>query len=95
MIMDKYYIACEHCFNRLSEKSPLVAKTWMELCALAMTTGEVIATTNKDFPELRVLETMGFIVSTESTDGLTIRVLGHGNTISGEHFFCPRGGCNA
>ena len=95
MIMDKYFISCEYCYIRLNQKSQRVTKVWMELCALAMIDGEIIQTLNKDCSEFRTLETMGFIVSTERTDGLSIRVLGHGNTIAGEHYFCPHGGCVA
>lgn len=47
---------------------------------------------NPDFPELRVLEMMGFLVSTDTDKGTAIRVKGHMNTEDGEHFFCVKEG---
>lgn len=54
--------------------------------------GEVIKLRTTDFPELRLLETLGFLISTE--EGyyhLAVKVKGHTLSIMGEHFFCING----
>ena len=64
----------------------------MDFCAMRLQKGEVVILRTPDFPELRVLETMGFLVSTDQHNCLAVRVNGHMSTLDGEHFFCVKEG---
>lgn len=65
---------------------------WMDFCALRLDHGELAFLKPSDFPELRVLEMLGFLVSTDLERCLAVRVNGHMHTESGEHFFCAKKG---
>jgi len=92
--MGKYFICCERCFETIGKRNTRAAKIWMDFCALKLERGHVFEIKNIDFPELRVLENLGFIVSTDRSDSLAIRVNGHMSTEDGQHFFCVKGGCH-
>lgn len=64
----------------------------MDLCAKNMECGEMLEMRTTDFHELRTLETLGFIVSTEKSSSICVKVNGYVNTIFDEHFFCIEGG---
>lgn len=64
----------------------------MDFCALGLAEGEVVLLETNDFPELRVLENLGFVVSTDRFKEIAVRVQGHILTSEGEHFFCVKGG---
>lgn len=64
----------------------------MDLCTLGMNRGEIVELITVDFPELRALETLGFVVSTETYDSIRIRVNGHIYSNDGQHFFCIKEG---
>lgn len=94
MQMSKYFICCEKCFEMIGKRNTRAARCWMDFCAHYLEHGEVIFMKNKDFPELRILELMGFLISTDNKDGTAICVKGHMNTEDGEHFFCVKDGCH-
>ena len=91
MKMTKYFICCEKCFELAAKRSPNAAKLWMDFCAIKLEEGEVICL-HKNFPELRSLETMGFLVSTDLEDSIAVRINGHMTTEDGEHYFCIKEG---
>lgn len=64
----------------------------MDLCAKKMSCDDILEIKTTDFPELRTLELLGYIVSTENPYSLVVKVNGYVNTIFGEHFFCIKGG---
>lgn len=92
--MDKYFVCCEDCFQTLAKMNTKAARLWMDLCALRMATAPIFRISYIEYPELRSLETQGFVVSTENHEGITIRVEGYMQTTTGEDFFCVRGGCH-
>ena len=92
MTMSRYFVCCEQCFETIGKKSTKAAKLWMDFCALGLQESEIVVIENNDFPELRVLENLGFVVTTDRYRAIAVRVIGHGITEDGEHFFCRKGG---
>lgn len=93
MKMTKYFICCEKCFETAAKRSSNAAKLWMDFCAIKLQEGEVLCL-QKNFPELRTLESLGFLVSTDLEDSIAVRIKGHMTTEDGEHFFCIKEGCH-
>ncbi len=92
MPMTNYFVCCEECFGTIGRRSTKAARLWMDLCAMRLATSEIFTIKTRDFPELRTLELLGYVVSTEKPQSITMRVNGHGQTEDGEHFFCLKGG---
>lgn len=92
MLMNKYFICCERCFEIIGRKNTGAAKLWMNLCALCMQRGNLLEIYTRDLPELRQLETLGFLVTTDKSDNLAIKLKGHCMTEQGEDFFCIKDG---
>jgi len=92
MQMSKYFICCEKCFETIGKKNTKAARLWMDFCAMKLQNGEVVEIETQDFPELRVLENLGFLISTEKKNSLAVRIKGHMSTEEGEHFFCVKEG---
>ncbi len=90
--MSKYFICCEKCFDDIGRRNNRAARLWMELCSLTLSKGEIIHLPTQDFPELRDLEMMGFVVSTERTLIISLRIVGHIKTEDGQDFFCIKEG---
>ncbi len=92
MNMSKYFICCEQCFETIGRRSTNAARLWMDFCAMKLSEGSVVELDMSDFPELRVLETLGFLVSTDRLNTIAVRVNGHMSNQDGEHFFCVKEG---
>lgn len=92
MKMSDYFICCEKCFEIIGKKNTNAARIWMDLCSMRMNLGEVYILKTPDFPELRILENLGFVVSTEKPNGIAIRMTGHIHTYDNQHFFCLKEG---
>ncbi len=92
MQMSKYFVCCEQCFETIGKRNTRAARLWMDLCAMRLATSEVFTLKTLDFPELRVLETLGFVVSTDKPQSIAIRIKGHMNTEDGQSFFCVKEG---
>lgn len=91
MLMSKYFICCEDCYAAICKKSIKAAKLWMQLCAVKMTK-DVFVLENNDFPELRILENMGFLVSTDQYKSLSIKTRDFKLTEDDQPFFCVQDG---
>lgn len=91
--MSKYFICCEQCFEDIGKRNTRAAKLWMDFCAMHMNYDQEIFSLNTlDFPELRVLETLGFLVSTDQERNLAVKVNGYCKSMDGDHFFCVKEG---
>lgn len=90
--MSKYFICCEQCFETIGKIDTKSAKLWMDFCAMHLEKGEVLTLHPLDFEEIRTLEVLGFLVSTELEKTLAIRINGHMKTDEGEDFFCAKEG---
>lgn len=89
---NKYFMCCEKCFEEIGKIDTRAARFWMDLCAMRLEYGEIVHVKSPDLPELRKLELMGFIVSTEKPNNLSLRIKGHCHNEDGEHFFCIKEG---
>ncbi len=92
MRMSRYFICCEQCFESIGKRNTNAARFWMDLCALKLEKGEIFVLKTCDFPELRALELLGFVVSTDIHSGIALRIKGHCHTEDGQHFFCLKEG---
>ncbi len=92
MEMSRYFICCNQCFETIGRRNTNAARLWMDFCAAKLKCGEIIELEMSDFPELRVLENLGFVVSTDRQNTIAIRVNGHMSNQDGEHFFCVKEG---
>ncbi len=93
MKMTRYFICCEKCFEAIGKRSTRAAKMWMDVCTMRLQYGQPFRLKTARSSELRILETMGFLVSTdEEEDCIAVRVNGHMTTEEDEHFFCIKGG---
>ena len=90
--MSKYFICCEKCFETIGKRNTVAARFWMDLCAMSLNKGQPVILETKDFPELRVLETLGFVVSSDRLKTIAVRVNGHCHTDDGQPCFCLQGG---
>jgi hypothetical protein len=89
--MNEKFICCEECFNILREKSSQCVNLWKTLCQFHLK-GEVILCFLPELPEFRILEQMGYIVSTETDTSLAVKVNGCFFSEEGEPCFCIKGG---
>lgn len=80
-------VCCDECFARIGARSTSAAKVWLELCKLKAESG-IFGLKTDDFPELRILELMEFIITTETSNLLLVKVKG-----SQDDYFCA-GGCD-
>lgn len=92
MKMGKYFICCEKCFEVIAKRNTTCARLWMDLCAIRLKRGEYVELYSLDFPELRILEKLGFVVSTDRPEKICIRIKGYSQTPDGEDLFCLKAG---
>lgn len=86
--MTDYKICCSKCVEEIGRASSTATKLWMELCHIYKPEAPNI-TLSHDVPELRILENLGYIVSTERGKNIGVRLLGAHCTESNK-FFCSR-----
>ena len=89
--MTNYFICCEKCFEDIGRKSCNAAKLWMDLCALYLEEGDYFRLSGCS-SEIRILEKMRFLLSTDEAETIAVHVKGHILSDMGEHFFCRKGG---
>ncbi len=91
MQMTKYFICCQKCFETIGKKSTRAAKVWMDICAQGMQIGATFEAA-KDTPEIRTLERLGFVLTTDKPETIAVKVKGHILAENGDHFFCLKEG---
>lgn len=84
-------VCCHECFERIGLRNVYAAKLWLELCDLKLKNG-MFGLRVLDFPELRMLEVLRFITTTESPQHIIVRVNGEKKDQEGIYFCC--GACN-
>lgn len=92
MKMSKYIICCQSCFDDIAKKSTTSARLWMDFCAARMENQMPLQLKGPDCPQIRILEQMGFLISTDRKNSISIKVNGYMNTEDGEHYFCLKQG---
>ena len=90
--MNKNFTCCQECYDVLREKSSQTADLWMLLCKYRLIEGNIIHCFIPELPELRILENLGFIVTTEKEDIIAVKVRGYLLSVDGEPFFCSKDG---
>ena len=75
----------------MCKRSTTAARLWMDLCALDCEYGLINLKCN-DNPALRMLETSGFLITTDKPSHVAIRLKGRMETQEGEPFFCSKEG---
>ena len=78
---------CDECFARICRKNVATGRLWIDLCS-AKDIYPVLKIKSDEFEELRLLELMGHIVTTEDKDHILIRVTGNESS-----YFC-NGDCD-
>lgn len=91
MSMSKYFICCEPCFHTIGRKDTKAARLWMDLCAMRCES-EIVFLRGQDFPALQTLESLGFLITTDHSKGIAVKMIGCMETEDGEPFFCSKGG---
>lgn len=86
MQMHKYY-CCEKCMEQIAKSNTNAAKLWMDLCALRLKKCEWFRM-HSQIEELRVLENNGFVLSTENSFHVWVKMNGHFSNDDGDNFFC-------
>lgn len=86
MRMDKPGVCCGQCFELIARIDTSAAKLWLDLCELRMHS-TIFGIITDDTPDLRLLESLGFILTTETSTIIFIKVLGHQKDAL-ESFFC-------
>lgn len=83
--MTKFYACCDECFHILGQKDKSAAQGWLDLCEHYSVLGsEVFPDENL---EICLLENMGFIITTDVSNGIRIK-LRTALDFNGESFFC-------
>lgn len=79
-------MCCDDCFALLARRNTSAAKLWMELCEVQVKS-EVFGLIMEDNAYLALLESLGFIVTTDMPDVIVVKVQGHHKDNMGS-FFC-------
>lgn len=95
MMMNKYTMCCERCFQTIAQHDTVAAKIWMDFCFYVAENGQILKLKHVDFPELRSLENFGFLVSTDHEDAILVQLKGNLKTNSGDLWFCINGDVHA
>lgn len=87
--MHNDFVCCTECFSEIAYQSTTAATLWVDLCCL-MAKSELgrVKLPQRDWNELRLLEQMSYILTTEDLNSLYIRVEGLGVDNDGRYMFC-------
>lgn len=83
--MSKPGLCCDSCFELIARRSTNAAKLWLDLCELEMKL-ERFGLRTPDFPTLSLLESMGFIVTTDIPGIIIVKVHGRRKDSLGTYF---------
>lgn len=89
--MSNQFVCCNDCYEILEKIHPDAANLWIELCSLQLSNGGIVECQN-DLPELRKLEILGYITTTETEKNILILTRGQIMSEDGQNFFCSRDG---
>lgn len=92
MKMSKPGVCCDNCFGKIASRSTGAARLWMDLCEIDLKNPKGFGIRLEDFPTLRLLEVLGFVVTTETDSMIIVHVQGKTSDSYGT-YFCG-GKCN-
>jgi len=64
----------------------------MDFCSDYLESAGAILVNEKEMTKLKILEEMGYVISTEFEDSIAVKLKGHMSTEDGDHFFCIKEG---
>jgi len=91
MKMSKPGICCDRCFECIAKRNVEAAKLWLDLCDIQEGCPGIFGLRTSDFSSLRLLELLGFILTTDTPQIIFVKVKGQKQDALGT-FFCG-GGC--
>ena len=80
-------LCCDQCFADIAKRSTNAARLWLDLCECCQE-ADLLVLSGYDTPEIRVLENLGYLLSTETADEILIQMNGLMETQEGSHFCC-------
>ena len=83
--MSKPGLCCDECFGMIARRSTGAAKLWLDLCEIQRHS-QTFGLRTPDFPALRLLENLGFILTTEIPGIIAIKVQGQKQDALGTYF---------
>jgi hypothetical protein len=86
MKMSKPAVCCDSCFEKIANRSTSAARLWLDLCDLEIASQGLFGLKIKDSSVLRILELLGFILTTDSSNVLMVKVNGKKTDAMGTYF---------
>jgi hypothetical protein len=86
MKMSKPGLCCDDCFALIAKRSPNAAIVWADLCEI-QSRCEIFGLKMEDNPTIQLLESLGFLTSTEIPGIILIKIHGQEQDPLGS-FFC-------
>ena len=86
MKMSKPGLCCDDCFCMIAKRSTTAAKLWLDLCEI-QNTCQCFGLAILDNPYLQLLESYGFITTTDTQHLIVVKVHGKEDDVLGS-FFC-------
>ncbi len=96
MNQSKPIVGCEKCFEKIGRCSTASAKIWLMIIEKAHVS-DVFCYTENDLydAQFRLLENMGFLISTDVRDHVEFKLLGRQYESDGDYYFVCGGKCRA
>lgn len=76
---------CDLCFDEIARKSSAAACLWLDLCSFGQ---NLLVLNGNDTPQIRWLEILGYLRSTETANQILIQLEGYSETEDGDPYFC-------
>lgn len=86
--MADYAMCCDECFDRISKRSTNAASLWLDLCCLFTRVGGIIRFESSANSYIRMLELLGFVVSTDAGNYVAVKLAGQKKLADGQDYFC-------
>ncbi len=84
--MSKPGLCCDACYDLIAKRSEPAARIWLDLCEV-QARGSIFGLKIDDNEYFLLLETLGFILTTDTKEYILFKVLGKGVDALGA-FFC-------
>jgi len=81
-MMENDVIVCDGCFERIGKMNAPAAALWIDICEM-IGDGQLMSIEAEDFEEMRILELLGHIVTSETDSKILVRLKGEK-----DYYFC-------
>lgn len=89
MKMSEPKLCCDECFDIIAKESTTAAHMWLDFCEFQITL-PIFCLVTPFLNSIKLLENMGFILTTETQDIIIVKVLGRKDDLAGPYFCCGR-----